>query len=316
MNRQKLAISDPGAGVATATRPAAASPAAPAVAAPPALQVADLGKSFRSGLLRRRLPGIEGVSFTVPPGEIFALLGHNGAGKTTTINCILDLCHAETGAVSIFGVDHRQAHSRRRVGYLPERPYFFDHLTGAGAAALLRQAAGPVGRGPGPAHRRRAGAGGHGRPRRRTPAQDVQGHAPASGPGPGHPGGRRPADPGRAHERARPHRPPRGARAAAGAEAAGPDHPALQPHRAGRGAAGRHGGRAQERPAGPHLHPRRAGGRGGLRGQRGRRRGAAASAGPAGCATPSPRPWPAGCASPPPTPRACARSWSAATPTA
>ena len=78
--------------------------AAPATAgAPPALRVADLGKGFRSGLLRRRLRGIEGVSFTVNPGEIFALLGHNGAGKTTTINCILDLCHAETGAVEIFG---------------------------------------------------------------------------------------------------------------------------------------------------------------------------------------------------------------------
>jgi len=125
-----LAISDPGAGSATATLPAAATPARPAVPTRPALEVADVGKSFRSGLLRRRLRGIEGVSFTVRPGEVFALLGHNGAGKTTTINCILDLCHAETGTVSIFGVDHREARSRRRVGYLPERPYFFDHLTG------------------------------------------------------------------------------------------------------------------------------------------------------------------------------------------
>ncbi len=128
MNRQKLAISDPVAGTATAavqaTRPS------PKTNTPPALRVADLGKGFRSGLLHRRLRGIEGVSFTVNPGEIFALLGHNGAGKTTTINCILDLCHAETGSVEIFGVDHRQASSRTRVGYLPERPYFFDHLTG------------------------------------------------------------------------------------------------------------------------------------------------------------------------------------------
>jgi len=103
---------------------------APADRAAPALHVADLGKDFRSGLLRRRLRGIDGVSLTVRRGEIFALLGHNGAGKTTTINCILDLCHADKGEVAIFGVDHRDPRSRLKVGYLPERPYFFDHLTG------------------------------------------------------------------------------------------------------------------------------------------------------------------------------------------
>ncbi|MFN2370187.1 MAG: ABC transporter ATP-binding protein [Candidatus Krumholzibacteriia bacterium] len=130
MNWQRLAVSDTPAGAAVLDRPAPAVADAPTAAAPPALRVADLGKGFRSGLLRRRLRGVDGVSFTVRPGEIFALLGHNGAGKTTTINCILDLCRAETGTVEIFGVDHRDAKSRLRVGYLPERPYFFDHLTG------------------------------------------------------------------------------------------------------------------------------------------------------------------------------------------
>lgn len=130
MNWQRLAVSHAPAGAAVADCPTGAPAQAPAMPSPPALRVADLGKGFRSGLLRRRLRGIEGVSFTVRPGEIFALLGHNGAGKTTTINCILGLSRAETGAVEIFGQDHRDAGSRRRVGYLPERPYFFDHLTG------------------------------------------------------------------------------------------------------------------------------------------------------------------------------------------
>lgn len=105
-------------------------PSAPDAAPAVVLEVLDLRKSFRSGFLRRRLRGIEGVSFSVARGSVFALIGHNGAGKTTTINCILDLIHADGGEVSIMGMDHRDPASRARVGYLPERPYFFEHLTG------------------------------------------------------------------------------------------------------------------------------------------------------------------------------------------
>ena len=97
---------------------------------PEALRVLDLHKSFRSGFLRRRIRGVQGVSFTVGQGEVFALLGHNGAGKTTTINCILDLVHPDSGDVSIFKIPSQQVKSRARIGYLPERPYFFEHLTG------------------------------------------------------------------------------------------------------------------------------------------------------------------------------------------
>jgi ABC-2 type transport system ATP-binding protein len=97
---------------------------------PVVLEVRDLRKSFRSGFLKRRIRGVEGVSFSVNRGSVFALIGHNGAGKTTIINCILDLVHADGGEVSIMGVDHRDPASRIRVGYLPERPYFFEHLSG------------------------------------------------------------------------------------------------------------------------------------------------------------------------------------------
>lgn len=99
-------------------------------AQPVVLEVRDLRKSFRSGFLKRRIRGVEGVSFSVNRGSVFALIGHNGAGKTTIINCILDLVHADGGDVSIMGVDHRDPASRIRVGYLPERPYFFEHLSG------------------------------------------------------------------------------------------------------------------------------------------------------------------------------------------
>ena len=140
MNSQEVATNRPSF---SATRPAAGSSAAPAPtgaglrvaggpdrAAGEALRVIDLSKIYRSGFLRRRIRAIDGVSFTVPYGGVFALLGHNGAGKTTTINCVLDLVRPDRGEVEILGHDHRDRRSRSRLGYLPERPYFFDHLNG------------------------------------------------------------------------------------------------------------------------------------------------------------------------------------------
>lgn len=102
----------------------------PSSKAAEALRVLDLNKSFKSGFLRKRIRGIQGISFSVAQGEVFALLGHNGAGKTTTINCILDLVHPEGGEVQIFNTSSTQVKSRTKVGYLPERPYFFEHLSG------------------------------------------------------------------------------------------------------------------------------------------------------------------------------------------
>lgn len=121
-----------GGGTLLVTTPDSA--ASPPVPLPPtqqpALSVIDLHKSFRSGMLQRKIRGIEGVSFTVAQGEVFAIIGHNGAGKTTIINCILDLVHPESGEVKLMGIDHRKREARARVGYLPEQPYFFEHLTG------------------------------------------------------------------------------------------------------------------------------------------------------------------------------------------
>ena len=119
-----------GGAAAVADSPTATTRNLPSGHSDDALQVVDLCKSFRTGFLKRHVRGIEGISFTVPRGGVFALLGHNGAGKTTTINCILDLVHPDRGEVRIMGRDHRQCASRAAVGYLPERPYFFEHLTG------------------------------------------------------------------------------------------------------------------------------------------------------------------------------------------
>jgi ABC-2 type transport system ATP-binding protein len=92
--------------------------------------VVDLHKAYRRGFWARRgQAALQGVSFAVPRGEVFALLGHNGAGKTTTMKAILGLVRLERGRIEIGGVDARRPEARARVGYLPESPSFHDNLT-------------------------------------------------------------------------------------------------------------------------------------------------------------------------------------------
>jgi ABC-2 type transport system ATP-binding protein len=101
----------------------------PVAASGPALEVIDLTKTFRVGFLRTRVEAVRQVSFTARRGEIFGLLGPNGAGKTTTIKVLMGLIAPDRGEVRIMGRDGRRPASRRKVGFLPENPYFHEYLT-------------------------------------------------------------------------------------------------------------------------------------------------------------------------------------------
>ncbi len=63
----------------------------------PAIEVADLRKTSRNGLFRRRFHALQDVSFRVERGEIFGLLGPNGAGKTTFIKVLLGVVRSSGG---------------------------------------------------------------------------------------------------------------------------------------------------------------------------------------------------------------------------
>jgi ABC-2 type transport system ATP-binding protein len=94
-----------------------------------ALIIDNLHYHYSSDMLLKRFHALKGVSLEIKEGEFFGFLGHNGGGKTTTIKCILSLVKPTTGTVSIFGQSNRQTSSRKLVGYVPEQPYFYDHLT-------------------------------------------------------------------------------------------------------------------------------------------------------------------------------------------
>jgi len=94
----------------------------------PAIRFLELEKVYKEGFWRVGKPSLRNVSFDVPAGQIFGFLGANGAGKTTSIKIALGLQSATKGRVQIFGENVDQAHSRARIGYLPERPYFHLNL--------------------------------------------------------------------------------------------------------------------------------------------------------------------------------------------
>ena len=95
-----------------------------------AIRMRGLNKVFRTGLLRRRFVALESLDLEVPRGGIFGFIGHNGAGKTTTIKLLMGLARPTAGTASVLGRPVGDPVALARVGFLPERPYFYDYLTG------------------------------------------------------------------------------------------------------------------------------------------------------------------------------------------
>ena len=85
------------------------------------------------GLVKRfdSRAAVDGVSFQVREGDLFALLGPNGAGKTTTLNCLLGFLAPDAGRVSIAGVDvvARPEEARRHLAYIPEQVSLYGNFT-------------------------------------------------------------------------------------------------------------------------------------------------------------------------------------------
>jgi ABC-2 type transport system ATP-binding protein len=75
---------------------------------------------------------LKGISFEVPRRSVFGFLGPNGAGKTTLIHLITGIKKPISGTLTFEGVPCHDKKAKRKIGYLPERPYFYDHLTGEG----------------------------------------------------------------------------------------------------------------------------------------------------------------------------------------
>ncbi len=87
--------------------------------------------SFTYPASGERRPALRQVSFSVRQGEIFGLLGPNGAGKTTLLSCIQALICADSGAVTVAGIDVRAqpAEAKQQLGIQLQRAALFEELT-------------------------------------------------------------------------------------------------------------------------------------------------------------------------------------------
>lgn len=96
----------------------------------PIVRFDGVAKSLPHGFWLRHKPVLHDVSLRVEAGEIYGFLGPNGAGKTTSMKCMLGLLTPDHGTIEIFGGSGTEPAARQKLGYLPEHPYFYPHLTG------------------------------------------------------------------------------------------------------------------------------------------------------------------------------------------
>ena len=95
-----------------------------------AIEILDLEKSYLAGFWRKRPKlALRPLRLTIEEGEVFGFLGPNGAGKTTTLKLLMGLVFPTAGTARILGMNMDDPRVKSQIGFLPEQPYFYDHLS-------------------------------------------------------------------------------------------------------------------------------------------------------------------------------------------
>ncbi|HEV3115055.1 MAG TPA: ATP-binding cassette domain-containing protein [Candidatus Binataceae bacterium] len=91
------------------------------------VEIQDLTKTYGA------FEAVKNLNLSVGRAQLFALLGPNGAGKTTTIRMLMGILAPTSGWARIDGLDcfRDRVEVKRRVGYLPDEPVFYDYLRGS-----------------------------------------------------------------------------------------------------------------------------------------------------------------------------------------
>jgi len=110
------------------------------------VQTAGLCKDYRHPWTLAVTRGVTGLDLVVRRGEVFGYLGPNGAGKTTTLKLLTGLLRPTRGHGWLLGAPIGSERSRRRLGFLPEQPYFYDYLNGREYLELAGRLSGLPGR--------------------------------------------------------------------------------------------------------------------------------------------------------------------------
>ncbi len=92
------------------------------------IRINSLTKIYKKGLKTLK-PAVESLNLEIKKGEAFGFLGPNGAGKSTVIKILMNFIRPTDGTATINDIPVSDPGSRYAVGYLPENPFFYDHLT-------------------------------------------------------------------------------------------------------------------------------------------------------------------------------------------
>jgi ABC-2 type transport system ATP-binding protein len=96
---------------------------------PAAIDIKNLTKQYPVPMKTEVVNAVDKLNLTVHEGEIFGFLGANGAGKTTTIKILLGLIYATEGEATVLGKPAGDIEMKHKIAYLPESPYFYEHMT-------------------------------------------------------------------------------------------------------------------------------------------------------------------------------------------
>src|SRR5262245_28628316 len=100
----------------------------PNVSQATALELRGISKRFRTSW-GKRVEVLRQVGLSVTEGTVYGLLGPNGAGKSTTLKIVLGLMKPSQGDGTVLGEPLGSVAARKRIGFLPENPYFYDYLS-------------------------------------------------------------------------------------------------------------------------------------------------------------------------------------------
>lgn len=93
------------------------------------IELVALYKDYKRFNIKRKV-AINKVEVSIPKGVVFGFIGPNGAGKSTTIKILMDLLRPDEGEVFFGGKSNTDKEVRAKVGFVPEEPNLYDHLSG------------------------------------------------------------------------------------------------------------------------------------------------------------------------------------------
>ncbi|NOX33897.1 MAG: ABC transporter ATP-binding protein [Deltaproteobacteria bacterium] len=88
-----------------------------------------VNKTFISSFTRKKVRAVADLNLSVKTGEILGIVGPNGAGKSTLLKMLMGFIRHDSGTIFIGEKSPSDPEARLQIGYLPENPYYYDHLS-------------------------------------------------------------------------------------------------------------------------------------------------------------------------------------------